>query len=154
MPSVQALRTLGKFHKAKIESMILRKLEYHQHQELHLHSSPRLISKKTGCYKPCSYRKYSLIGDPQEPPTSKSFTDGFMLCSFSNDQMVGKTKGLNVYWLNLFSKVETEQLIYPWQSLVAEFGGSLGLFLGFSLMTIWDVVGALKNLKLSKILLL
>ena len=53
-----------------------------------------------------------------------------------------------------FSKVETEQLIYPWQSLVAEFGGSLGLFLGFSLMTIWDAVGALKNLKLSKIFLL
>ena len=96
MPSVQALRTLGKFHIAKIESMILRKLEYHQHQELHLHSSPRLITKKTGCYKPCSYRKYRLIGDHQEPPTSKTFTDGFMLWSFSNDQMVGKTKGLNV----------------------------------------------------------
>ena len=37
-------------------------------------------------------------------------------------------------------KVETEELIYPWQSLVAEFGGALGLFLGFSLMTIWDFV--------------
>ena len=38
------------------------------------------------------------------------------------------------------SKIETEELIYPWQSLVAEFGGALGLFLGFSLMTIWDFV--------------
>ena len=44
-----------------------------------------------------------------------------------------------------FQKVETEQLIYPWQSLVAEFGGSLGLFLGFSLMTIWDFVTALES---------
>ena len=35
-------------------------------------------------------------------------------------------------------QVETEELIYPWQSFVAEFGGALGLFLGFSLMTIWD----------------
>ena len=37
-------------------------------------------------------------------------------------------------------KVKTEDLIYPWQSLVAEFGGALGLFLGFSFMTIWDFV--------------
>ena len=37
-------------------------------------------------------------------------------------------------------QVETEELIYPWQSLVAEFGGALGLFLGFSFMTIWDLV--------------
>ena len=35
-------------------------------------------------------------------------------------------------------QVETEELIYPWQSFVAEFGGALGLFLGFSFMTIWD----------------
>ena len=35
-------------------------------------------------------------------------------------------------------QVETEELIYPWQSFVAEFGGALGLFLGLSFMTIWD----------------
>ena len=35
-------------------------------------------------------------------------------------------------------QVETEELIYPWQSFLAEFGGALGLFLGFSFMTIWD----------------
>jgi hypothetical protein len=28
----------------------------------------------------------------------------------------------------------------PWSSLVAEFGGTLGLFLGFSFMTLWDGV--------------
>ena len=76
-----------------------------------------------------------------------------MLWSFANDWMVGKTNEMK-YWLMFsFQKVETEQLIYPWQSLVAEFGGSLGLFLGFSLMTIWDFVTALKNLKPSQIFL-
>ena len=40
--------------------------------------------------------------------------------------------------------VETEHLIYPWTSLVAEFGGALGLFLGVSLMTIWDGIHLLK----------
>ena len=36
--------------------------------------------------------------------------------------------------------VETEALIYPWTSLVAEFGGALGLFIGFSFMMVWDGV--------------
>ena len=34
--------------------------------------------------------------------------------------------------------MEKEELIYPLQSLVAEFGGTLRLFLGFSFMTVWD----------------
>ena len=36
--------------------------------------------------------------------------------------------------------VEKEELIFPLSSLVAEFGGTLGLFLGFSFMTLWDQV--------------
>ena len=40
--------------------------------------------------------------------------------------------------------VETEELIYPWTSLVAEFGGALGLFLGVSFMTIWDGIHLIK----------
>ena len=34
--------------------------------------------------------------------------------------------------------IRTEQLIYPLASLVAEFGGTLGLFLGLSFITLWD----------------
>ena len=52
-----------------------------------------------------------------------------------------------VKFLNTYIKVETEVLIYPWQSLLAEFGGALGLFLGFSFMTIWDFVVELKSFK-------
>ena len=37
-----------------------------------------------------------------------------------------------------YTKVSTEQLIYPVTSLIAEFGGALGLFLGVSFMSIWD----------------
>ena len=36
--------------------------------------------------------------------------------------------------------VERELLVYPWTSLVAEFGGTLSLFLGLSFMSLWDGV--------------
>ena len=36
--------------------------------------------------------------------------------------------------------IEQEKLVYSVESLVAEFGGTLGLFLGFSFMNLWDVV--------------
>ena len=35
-------------------------------------------------------------------------------------------------------KVKKQTLIYPLVSFLAEMGGSLGLFLGFSLMMVWD----------------
>jgi hypothetical protein len=41
------------------------------------------------------------------------------------------------------TKVEKELLVYPLPSLVAEFGGTLGLFLGFSFMALWDGAGQL-----------
>ena len=36
--------------------------------------------------------------------------------------------------------VETEARVYMVESLVAEIGETLGLFVGFSVITFWDVV--------------
>ena len=36
--------------------------------------------------------------------------------------------------------IESEKLDYPWTSLVAEIGGTLGLFVGFSFIMVWDGV--------------
>ena len=36
------------------------------------------------------------------------------------------------------TRVSSEKLIYPLASLIAEFGGALGLFLGFSFLSLWD----------------
>ena len=35
--------------------------------------------------------------------------------------------------------VEQEEYVYGFEALVADFGGTLGLFIGFSFMTLWDV---------------
>ena len=37
------------------------------------------------------------------------------------------------------TRVETEELIYPVSTLVAEFGGSLGFFMGFSFISLWYI---------------
>ena len=67
------------------------------------------ISEFTGCQKPCRYRKYSYFGEPVETKQIKSNHFLFSIVALSND-----------------TRVETEQLIYPLFSLVAEFGGTLG----------------------------
>ena len=52
------------------------------------------------------------------------------------------------------TQIEEEVLLYPFTSLLAEFGGSLGLFLGVSFITISDGVEGLvvwlkKNIRFS-----
>ena len=78
------------------------------------------ITKLTGCKKPCFYRRYSFLGDKH----FTSFKSEFFTVSFCVASRL--------------TMVETEELIYPLSSLVAEFGGTLGLFLGFSFMAVWD----------------
>ena len=36
--------------------------------------------------------------------------------------------------------VEREMIVYDFTSFVSEFGGSLGLFLGFSFFMLWDMI--------------
>ena len=78
------------------------------------------ITRITGCQKPCRYNKY-IIEKRRTTFESKDFT--FSLWAVSNSTQIRK-----------------EELIYPFSSLVAEFGGTLSLFLGFSFMTLWDQI--------------
>ena len=77
------------------------------------------IFKTSGCSPPCEYREYKVV-----------------------DTKV-KIKGMGLFGFILASTdilVETEAYTYPWVSLLAEFGGALGLFLGFSFIMVWDVL--------------
>ena len=80
---------------------------------------------------------------------AKDFT--FSLWAVSNDTTIEREVSRNIslyqtyeiatmwFWivhLSSFVKV----LIYPLVSLIADIGGTLGLFVGFSFMTIWDGV--------------
>ena len=85
------------------------------------------ITIETKCLKPCSYKKYKFMGDP-------SYT------GFVSDFFV-----LSVLAVSNATIVETEELIYQLSELVADFGGTLGLFLGVSFITVWDGALYLKN---------
>ena len=78
------------------------------------------ISNRTGCLLPCRYKEYKILDTPLDS-NGKSRT--MHLIRSSNDVLV-----------------KTEQLVYPFSSFLAEFGGALGLFLGFSFLWVWDVI--------------
>ena len=80
---------------------------------------PESISEFSGCHPPCNYTEYILASAPygvnQQPGVKTLFSSSKVL-------------------------KRTEQIIYPMESFVSEFGGALGLFLGFSFMMVWDAM--------------
>ena len=82
------------------------------------------ITDFTGCLPPCHYTEYSV---------------GIELHEDMNYTYLYLAK------LGSKVKVKKEILVYPFESLVAEVGGALGLFLGFSFLMIWDVLEMVKS---------
>ena len=60
------------------------------------------------------------------------------MCFYSQEDK--ETSELSVWNTSPYLLIKQEKLVYTVESLVAEFGGTLGLFLGFSFMNLWDVV--------------
>ena len=79
------------------------------------------IEKIVGCKKPCNYNEFKFV--------------------FSNPETLPGQPNAVAFWA-ASSKTFTEEevLLYPLTSFIAEFGGALGLFLGFSFMTIWQEI--------------
>ena len=48
--------------------------------------------------------------------------------------------GISISFSSSSLIVKKEAYVYPFTSFVAEFGGSLGLFLGFSFYGFWDII--------------
>ena len=87
-----------------------------------------MISRKTGCLPPCIYKEYKI---EDEEPMAWPFNG--ILIQFVSDSVL----------------VKTQKKTYDLLSLVADMGGALGMFLGFSFLTFWDgicvILGILKK---------
>ena len=82
------------------------------------------ISKLTGCLKPCKFKRYNLVHKLEVGSTDPDpEVSTFILWAVTNSTLV-----------------EKEQLVYPLSTLVAEFGGTLGLFVGFSFLDAWEEI--------------
>ena len=78
------------------------------------------IIKITGCLPPCSYTEYRL---------TSVYKKGNI------PAVVLRLTGSNVRKI-------VDKFIYPLESFVSEFGGAMGLFLGFSFIMMWDLLAA------------
>ena len=51
-----------------------------------------------------------------------------------------KTPGIVLRLSESKVKTKTEKVIYSVESFISEFGGAMGLFLGFSFIMLWDLL--------------
>ena len=79
------------------------------------------MEELTGCQLPCHYHHYSIVGTPSEYEMPNGV---YITLTYASTDVT-----------------ESEEVwLYPFDSLVSEFGGALGLFLGFSFLGIFDIV--------------
>ena len=102
--------------------------EYDRIKEELSKADSRRIKQLTDCLKPCKYRQYHFTGE-SAPTTFKSEFPTFSLWAVSKETLV-----------------KTEHLVYPLSSFVADFGGTLSLFLGFSFISLWDSIHLIKTI--------
>ena len=88
------------------------------------------IANHTGCLLPCRYKEYQIV----DSPITVGDENNIMM-------LIRATKTV---------LLKTEELVYPFSSFLAEFGGALGLFVGFSFMLVWDVLQIVINVIVSK----
>ena len=97
------------------------------------------LENATGCKPMCNYFEYEVL---------KVETD-------LSDQRQSRL-GFELIWANNEVTTVQEVLAYDFLTLVSNFGGSLGLFIGFSFYMLWDLLVDLiqfanaKNSKINK----
>ena len=120
------------FFLLKLRSWLVNKFRKYDHiYELLSNAETKEIKQIANCTKPCNYKKYVLVGERKQS-------------SFESEYFI-----FSIWAVSKNTVVKTEHLIYPISSLVAEFGGTLGIFLGFSFVALWDQIYDLRSVCLA-----
>ena len=96
--------------------------QFDQHDNLYIQLAVKdraNIEQTTGCQFPCVYLEYRVGAK-----AIKNFNQF----------------GLMIAYGTVETTVLKEFFVYTFFSLVSDFGGSLGLFIGFSFFALWDIV--------------
>ena len=91
----------------------------------------------TKCLPPCTYHQYDVVS---KEPVAEGFGELWIISI--NVLYIPVCSGFRLVLVNSEVTEEREELLYDELSLVAELGGALGLFLGFSFLTVWDLAEA------------
>ena len=98
-------------------------------------SEQKQIIKLTGCLPPCKFTEYNL---------EKEYI-------YKNNVTTFRYLGFGFYFATTDLAIKEDKLVYPPTSFLAEFGGALGLFLGFSFFSAGDIfIWIFKALKFLK----
>ena len=98
---------------------------YINHENQIRNYEQELIFQRTGCSKPCKFKEYLPAGITSKVQNLTYFDLKGKYC-------------LNFVLASTVLETKTESYVYPGISFVSEIGGSLGLFVGFSFLTIYD----------------
>ena len=111
-----------------VEQLLQYEKEYHDFWDI----DESTVLNETGCIPPCRYTEYKLSAEP-------------LKYQWNGKGIQWSRKGLHlrVKFSSNKGLKRTEELLYPIESFVSEFGGALGLFVGFSFMMVWDVIDLL-----------
>ena len=99
------------------------------------------VVKFTGCKPNCISYKYDVIkvapwtvSHDKEKICRRRF---FHFYRF----FIHSISVLNIVWLNKYEIIqESEKLVYDELTFISNFGGALGLFIGFSFFSLWDLI--------------
>ena len=93
----------------------------------------------TQCLPPCTYHQYNVVS---KEPVAEGFGESWIFLLYILVLDIPVCSGFMLVLVNSEVTEEREELLYDELSLVAELGGALGLFLGFSFLTVWDLAEA------------
>ena len=121
--------------------------KFDEHFRILLTAEVDKIERLTGCLKPCTYKEYKFVNINPKPNLVGSVPDDQIAIGLWAVSEYTKTEEEVCAISELLIPTDNphrqnfvfyQVLLYPFTSLLAEFGGSLGLFLGFSFVTISD----------------
>ena len=95
-------------------------LDYETNYKTLLFLDKRTTFNYTGCRVPCTYIEFKEVGHPENIHA----TGYGLVLKFAKTEIVE----------------DKEAYVYGFVSFVSEFGGSLGLFLGFSFLMVWEIL--------------